>query len=335
MRTTLDPRLIDPTGNECGLVVDVRDEKRALLFDLGELRLLAPRVLLRVAQAFVSHAHMDHFSGFDHLLGLGLGRVRRLVLWGGPGFTDQVEHKLRAYTWNVVHRYAVPMLIEAHAIGPDGTRRCARFDSRRGFERHDLAPVDEPSDLLLDDPLFGVRACFVDHEMPVLAFAIEEKAQLRVATDRIAAMGLATGAWLRTLKTAVLAGAPDDTPIEALCHHPGGPQPQRRTVGELRTLVLDPVPGRRIGYVTDLRFTPDNIAQLTRLLSDVDLLYIEAVFLDVDRDHARRKNHLTARQAGEIARALRARRVVPFHFSPRYRGSEAALQAEVRQAWLA
>jgi ribonuclease Z len=356
VRTPLDLQLVDPSGNEPGLVVDLRDERRALLFDLGEIARLAPRRLLRVTHAFVTHTHMDHFAGFDHLLALGLGRVRRLVLWGGPGFADQVEHKLRAYTWNVVHRYEVPMRIEAHALGLDGTRVHARFDSRRCFERCDEPATEaaedgvgaeadvgaeggvgpeRSSDVLLDEPLFSVRACIVDHEMPVLAFAVDEKAQVRVAADRIGALGLATGAWLRALKQAVLAGAPDDTPIDLAWRDRGGDHAERRSVGELRPLVLDTVPGRRIGYVTDLRFTPANVEQLARLLDGADLLYIESVFLDADREQAARKNHLTARQAGEIARRLRARRVVPFHFSPRYRGGEEALRAEVEQAWRA
>jgi ribonuclease Z len=334
MRTTLDPHLVDPSGNEPGLVVDVRDEHRALLFDLGEIDRLAPRVLLRVTHAFVTHTHMDHFAGFDHLLALGLGRMPRLVLWGGPGFADQVEHKLRAYTWNVVHRYEVPMRIEAHALEADGSRTHASFDSAERFQRRN-APPNPPADddLLLDDPLFSVRARIVDHEMPVLAFAIDEKAQVRVATDRIAAMGLAAGAWLRTLKQAVLAGAADDTPIDIAWCDRAGAHTGQRCVGELRPLVLDTVPGRRIGYVTDLRFTEANIDQLTRHLSDVDLLHIESVFLDAERDHALRKNHLTARQAGEIARRLRARKVVPFHFSPRYHGREDAVRAQVWAAW--
>jgi ribonuclease Z len=346
MRTTLDPHLVDPSGFEPGLVVDVRDERRALLFDLGEIGRLAPRLLLRVTHAFVSHAHMDHFAGFDHLLALGLGRVRRLVLWGGPGFADRVEHKLQAYTWNVVHRYEVPMTIEAHALGEDGTRVHARFESTRGFARederagssgtsgtsNDAAPPDGGA-LLLDEPLFRVRAAIVDHEMPVLAFAIDEKAQVRVAADRIAAAGLTTGPWLRTLKQAVLAGAPDATPIELAWRDRAGEHAAQRTVGELRALVLDTVPGRRIGYVTDLRDTTANLAQLTRVLADVDLLYVESVFLDADRAQAQRKNHLTTRQAGRIARQLRARRVVPFHFSPRYRGHEATMRAEVEAAW--
>ena len=196
MRTVLEPRLIDPTAFEPGLVVGVRDHKRALLFDIGpQIRALPPRVLLRATHVFVTHTHMDHFAGFDHLLAVGLGRVRRLVLWGGPGFCEQVGHKLAAYTWNVVQRYEVPMTIEAHALLPDGSRQEARFESARGFERTEpfaAAGGNKPSEcskggaaddrhaaegvhLLLDEPLLRVSAVFVDHEMPVLAFAIEER----------------------------------------------------------------------------------------------------------------------------------------------------------------
>lgn len=280
---------------------------------------------------------MDYFAGFfDHLLALGLGRMRRLVLWGGPGFADQVKHKLRAYTWNVVHCYEVPMLIEAHAVAADGSRVQARFDSVHGFARSDgPSECDGTSDVLHDEPLLWVRARAVDHEMPVLAFALGEKAQVRVAADRIAALGLTTGAWLRVLKHAVLAGAPDDTPIDVTWCDLDGPHAQRRTVGELRRSVLDTVAGRRVGYVTDLRCSEANVEQLARLLDGVDLLYIEAMFLDVDGEHARRKSHLTARQAGEIARRLRAKKVVPFHFSPRYRGREEVVRAEVHAAWTA
>ena len=46
-----------------------------------------------------------------------------------------------------------------------------------------------------------------------------------------------------------------------------------------------------------------------------------------------RKNHLTAAQAGRIARAAQAKLVQPFHFSPRYEGREAELVAELQAAW--
>lgn len=333
MRTVLDPHLLDPSGREPGLVVEVRDRRRSLLFDLGDIARLGPRTLLRTTHAFVTHAHMDHFAGFDHWLATGLGRMPAMTLWGGPGFCDRLEHKLRAYTWNVVHRYAVALVIEAHAVEADGRQRGARFDSRDAFRRQDLPPGAATGDVLLDEPLLRVRARIVDHEMPVLAFAIEETAQVRVAADRIAAMGLATGAWLQALKTAVLAAAPDDTPLDVRWRDARGDHQRTYAVGELRPLVLDTAPGRRIGYVTDLRYTPANLAQLDRLLGGVDLLHIECVFAEADRDLARQRNHLTARQAGSIARRLAARRLVPFHFSPRYAGAEDALREQAFAAW--
>jgi ribonuclease Z len=60
---------------------------------------------------------------------------------------------------------------------------------------------------------------------------------------------------------------------------------------------------------------------------------IEAVFLEEDAEDAARKYHLTARQAGAIARAAGARVIVPFHFSPRHAHCEARLRAEAQAAF--
>jgi ribonuclease Z len=333
MRHLFEPRLVNDAFGDPGLYVDFRDERRALLFDLGDISALPPRKLLRLSQVFVTHAHMDHFSGFDHLLRVVLGRKENLVLHGGPGFVAQVEHKLRAYTWNVVHRYEVALVIDARETAADGRGLRARFSSRNGFEREDGAPFTVPDDILHDETAFRVRGRFVDHGVPCLAYAVEEKAHVNVAKDRLAALGVSTGAWLSILKHAVLTGAPETTPIPMRWRDRQGEHATTRSLGELEHLVLDVAPGRRIGYVTDLRHTESNLETLSRLLAGVDILFIESVFLDADVAHAQRKNHLTARQAGEIARRVGARAVVPFHFSPRYQDRAPELAAEVRAAW--
>jgi ribonuclease BN (tRNA processing enzyme) len=179
----------------------------------------------------------------------------------------------------------------------------------------------------------GVRGRFVDHEMPCLAFVVEEKARARVAKDRLAALGVCTGSWLRELKLAVLSAAPAHTPIHLHWRDRQGEHDMTRSVGELAEVILDVAAGQRIGYVTDLRFTEANRRTLVQLLAGVDQLFIESVFLDADRAHAERKNHLTARQAGQIAREVGARAVVPFHFSPRYGQRAAQVAAEVQAAW--
>jgi ribonuclease Z len=333
MRCLFEPRLVNDVFGDPVLYVDFRDERRALLFDLGDISALPPRKLLRTSHVFVTHAHMDHFAGFDHLLRIVLGRKPRIALYGGPGFVDQVEHKLRAYTWNVVHRYEVELAIDVREIAPDGRVQRACFSSRTGFARAGCEPFAVVGDALHDETTFRVRARFVDHDIPCLAYAIEERARFRLAKQRLGELGVSTGAWLRELKRAILTGAPDDTPIRVEWRDREGAHAMTRAVGELRHVVLDVVAGRRIGYVTDLRYTEPNVDTLQELLAGVDVLFIESVFLDEHREHATRKNHLTARQAGTIARRIGARAVVPFHFSPRYEERSSALIAEVQAAW--
>lgn len=333
MRHLFEPRLVNDVLGDPGLYVDFRDERRALLFDLGDITALPPRKLIRLSHVFVTHAHMDHFAGFDYLLRVVLGRKAGLVLFGGPDFIAQVEHKLRAYTWNVVHRYAVELVLDVREIGTDGCGRRARFSSRKAFAREPCSPWELAGDVLHEETMFRVRGRFVDHDIPCLAYALEEKAQLKVAKDRLAALGLATGAWLRELKQAVLTGAPDAMPIQVRWRDRLGEHELTRSVGALRDVVLDVTRGRRVGYVTDLRFTEPNVQALAGLLTGIDQLFIESVFLHEDREHAARKHHLTAMQAGQIARQVGAASIVPFHFSPRYEGRSAALVAEARTAW--
>jgi ribonuclease Z len=335
MRQLFEARLVNDPFGDPGLYVDFRDERRALLFDLGDIATLPPRKLLRVSHVFVSHTHMDHFVGFDQMLRVVLGRKRNLALLGGPGFVAQVEHKLRAYTWNVVHRYTVELVLDVREIGAEGRGERARFSSRTGFAREPAAPFECVDDVLHDEALWRVRGRFVDHEMPCLAFVVEEKARPRVAKDRLAALGVSTGPWLRELKLAILAAAPPDTMIPLRWRDRRGEHEMSRSVGELTDVILDVAPGQRIGYATDLRFSEANRRTLAALFAGVDQLFIEAVFLEADRAHAQRKNHLTARQAGQIAREVGARAVVPFHFSPRYRPRAGDVVAEVLQAWSA
>ena len=332
MRCLFEPGLVNDAFGDPGLYVDFRDERRALLFDLGDISALPPRKLMRLSHVFVTHTHMDHFSGFDHLLRVVLGRKAGLVLFGGPEFVAQVEHKLRAYTWNVVHRYE-ELALDVREIGTDGHGLRARFSSRTGFARESGTPFVLTDDVLHDEATFRVRGRFVDHHIPCLAYAVEEKAHLNVAKDRLAALGLSTGPWLRQLKHAILTGAPATTPIAVQWRDQHGEHAMTRAISELKHLILDVAPGQRIGYVTDLRNVESNVDALSRLLAGVDRLFIESVFLDEDADHAARKNHLTARQAGEIARALGAKAVVPFHFSARYQDRPAELVAEMHAAW--
>lgn len=322
----------DPFGDPA-VFVDFRFERRALLFDLGDLAPLPARKLLRVSDVFVSHTHMDHFAGFDRLLRLSLGREQRLRLYGPPGFIDRVEHKLAAYSWNLVHNYPTDFTLEALALTPAGTLERARFRTHERFRREPLAPLEVRDGVLLDEEALRVRAVILDHEIPCLAFALEEKLHLNVWKNRLDELGLPTGPWLQELKRLVRHQAPDDTAVEIRWQDRDGTHQRRLPLGQLKREVLEIVPGQKIAYVVDAVYHAANAERIVELARDADTLFIETVFLERDADRAARRYHLTAAQAGRLARAARAKALAPLHFSPRYSDQPGALQREAEAAF--
>ena len=332
MRPIFHPELVNDTFGDPGLFLDFAFERRALLFDLGDITRLAPRKILRLSHVFVTHAHMDHFMGFDWLLRICLGRETGITLFGPPGFIEQVQHKLAAYTWNLVERYPADFIVVACELQSDGRVHAAHFLCRKRFVREDLDEARPADGVLVDEPGFRVRATVLDHATPCLGYLIEEKLHVNVWRNRLAELGLPVGPWLKDLKAAVIADLPPETTISARWKE--GLQIRERllTIGELKS-ALAIVPGQRICYVTDVVYHEENVRRIVSLAREADLLFIEAVFLDEDAELAARKFHLTARQAGVIACAAKARAVIPFHFSPRYSGREAELREEVEQAF--
>jgi len=326
MRPVFVPMLLhEPTGDP-GLWVDLFDENRALLFDLGDTGALPARKLIRVERVFVTHTHLDHFIGFDRLLRLVLPRDRPLTITGPAGFLERIRGKIAAYTWNLIGGY--PVTITAEEIDGDVVRT-ERYTGAGGMrpERHDERRF---AGTVHAERLFTVHAATLDHGIPVLAFALRETEKLTVNRDRLTRDGLLAGPWLRDLKQAVRRCRPGDGTIPAATV--AGP-PRVGAVEDLAERYLLRAPGQRIVYVTDFRHTPDNVAAVVDLARGADLLVCEATFLDADRALADERGHVTARQCGEIARAAGVKRLVPFHFSPRYKGRESAIVAEAADAF--
>jgi len=318
MKPLFHPRLVNDPFGDPGLYIDFLFDRRAILFDLGDLSPLSARQILKVSHAFVSHTHMDHFAGFDTLLRLLLGREKVLHLYGPPGFIDRVGHKLAAYTWNLVANYQSDFVVQATEVHPDGTLLAAEFRSRTEFRRVPLDPPDMPAGLLLDEETFQVRVTFLDHQIPCLAFALEEKFHVNVWKNGLEDLGLPTGPWLRELKSAVARGEPDGMPVSVRWRENGSFLERTVSLGDLKEKVLRIVPGQKIAYVTDVGYTPENVKAILDLAWGADSLFIETAFTHEEERRAAEKYHLTARQAGKLARAAGAKRLIPFHFSPKH-----------------
>ncbi len=333
MTPLIHPQLVNDPFGDPALYLEFQFQRRAMLFDLGDLQALAPRKLLRVSDAFVSHMHMDHFAGFDRLLRVCLGRDKTLRLYGPPGVLDKLAHKLAAYEWNLVANYAADFTIEAAEFAGDGVWQTAIFRCRSAFAREAGPQQQNAPGIAREEPDLCLRTAMLDHDIPSLAFSLEESRHVNVWKNRLEEMGLGVGPWLREAKAAIVRGDPDDKEFHAVWRGDSGPQEKSVRLGDLRARAVTVTPGQKIAYVVDAVYSPANAERIVALAAGADSLFIEAMFLDQDAERAAARFHLTARQAGELARRAGVKRLVPFHFSPRYQGAGDTLRREAETAF--
>jgi ribonuclease Z len=331
MRPLFHPSLVNGRYGDPTVYVETLFEKRSLLFDVGEIASLAPRRIRRIDQIFVSHAHIDHFIGFDHLLRLLVGHEKSVQLFGPSGFAKRVFHKLQAYRWNLVESYPCDLVFVVSELATTNSISTTQFRLRKAFEAEPSVSRKTVAGVLCDEPTHRVSAAILEHGTPCLAFALQEAAHVNVWKNRLLERGLPVGQWLRSLKKAVVERRADDHLIRI---DEAATSDRLVPLASLRDL-LTVTAGQKIAYVTDVADTLANRAAIVALIENADVLFIDAAFAGADAALARERAHLTTTAAGEIAREANVRRVEPFHFSPRYMGEQERMLAEVMASFRA
>lgn len=129
----------------------------------------------------------------------------------------------------------------------------------------------------------------LDHGMPCQGYRIDEADGLRMLPAKLAEAGIS---------------GPDVGRLQAAGR-----------LGEVTLAEVSEVrPGQSFAFIMDTR----RCAGAVQLASGVDLLVIEATFLDAEAEHAADFGHLTAREAARIAADAGVRELVLTHFSQRY-----------------
>ncbi len=322
----------DPFGDP-GVYVEFRYRNEALLFDLGDLHSMPARKLLKVSHIFVSHTHMDHFIGFDHLLRILLGRNKHLSLFGPPGFINNVEGKIAAYTWNLVENYTNDFVLLVTEVHPERTIT-KRYRCQEAFKPEMMGGSESFDGTIMEENFFTVKGVFLDHKIPCLAYSLKEKQRVNIKRNSLEEMGLPVGAWLMRLKESILTGDPDDTPIRVWRRDRGKEIVEKiLTLGELKTNIVKITPGQKITYITDAVYGEENACRIVELAHMSDMIFIETCFLEEDAGRAAEKYHLTAAQAGGLARRAGVKKMTIFHFSPKYKKKGDLLMNEAMSAF--
>jgi len=320
MKPTFHARLVNSPFEDPCLYVRLLRERRAFMFDIGNVSRLSPRSLLRVTDLFVSHTHIDHFIGFDSLLRVCLRRESPLRVFGPSNMIDAVEGKLRGYSWNLIHEY--PLRLEVFAIDGRVVHR-AGFNAESSFKKIDMG-VASFSGIVLEETGFRVRAETLNHDIPCLAYTLEEDIHINIDKSALAERGLPVGPWLSELKRAIREALPDDTLFKA--------GEREITLSKAKEIALI-TKGQKLSYVTDASPDEENIKKIIDMVRGSDSLFIEAYFLGADYERAVQRNHLTARLAGRIAREAGVKNLNLMHFSPKYKDNPESLVQEAMSEW--
>jgi len=330
MRPSFHSRLINGPFDDPGLFIPFQFQNRAVIFDLGDINRLAPKDILKISHAFVSHTHMDHFIGFDRLLRLSLGRPKNLSLYGPPGFLKNVEGKLAGYTWNLADKYNYPLSLQISEVHPQYTL-CRQYRCRDRFQPL-RDPVEQPfAGILYEEPAFKISAVILDHKIPCLGFSIQERFHINIIKDGLTALALTPGPWLTEFKQALYSQADPASKFEAKFDRQ---KPAKHFIlAALADKIARITPGQKISYITDVVYSQSNRKRIVALVKGSDHLFIEAAFMEQDREIAERKHHLTTRQAGHLAGTAQVKQLTVFHFSPRYTAMELRLRQEAATAY--
>lgn len=309
----------DAFGDPCVYVKLLR-EKRALLFDLGDIRKIPFSELLKLSHIFVTHTHIDHFIGFDQVLRAILRREKPLKIYGPKNIINCVQGKLRGYTWNLLSDY--PLSIEVYEI-TNGKLKGAKFSASQAFKLQRINTERIRDNIIVEDVQFKVKAKELSHGIPVIAYSIEEDFHINVDKVVLESEGFPIGPWLGELKRLIKRYYQLDStgklklkervPENIFIHTPKGTKNLEELFGLLRI-----TKGEKISYVMDIAPTEENVNKVIEFVKYSDILFCEAYFSSEDSDRAIERNHLTTTLTGKIARDAKVGELVILHISPKY-----------------
>jgi ribonuclease Z len=335
MTPSFHPRLVNGPFDDPGLFVPFLFEKRAFILDLGDIYSLSARDILKITHVFITHTHIDHFTGFDRLLRLVLGREKDLYLFGPEGFLKNVEGKLAGYTWNLVKNFDNRLNLHVTEVHPD------HMITRQYLCQNRFIPTTETesdagkkpfSGTLVKEPALSVSAAILDHGIPCLGFTMKERFHVNIKKDSLLDLGLKPGPWLKEFKQALYDNKPLDSRFEVKFKE-GNTKKKSFVLCDLKNRIALITPGQKVTYIADAVYSKSNVNKILELANETDYLFIESAFLEKEREIAKKKYHLTAFQAGTIGGLAKARQFTLFHFSPRYADQEHLMQNEAMAAY--
>jgi len=318
-RTFSEIRLVNGSTGDPVLFIDYPGKDDSLLFDGGDNGRLSLTRLGDLAAVFITHHHVDHFVGLDRIVRANMDRDKVLHVFGPANTIAKVYDRINAYEYPYFPFQKI--VLRVTEVVP-GKLRTGLLECTRRFPEPTVTETPWTGPLLYDSPHLQVEAAFTDHTVPGLAFALVEKVGYHPDPAKLARGTLRAGAWVQEALKRLRAGDPADTRLEI-----DGGTFSLKTLAEQYFAVS---PSTRVTYITDTALSEASRPGLLKLAHKATRLYCDSFYAQAQMKQAQQYRHMTATQAGELAKAAKVDQLILIHFSQRYAGKYEALIDEAR-----
>ncbi len=220
--------------------------------------------------------------------------------------------------WHGDHVLGVPGLLQTlmlnnysktlYIYGPKGTRKffnlMFKIFVKVGKIKTEVKEISKGK--VFETPEFIIEAEQMQHGTPCLAYSFKEKDKIRVNKEKIEKLGL------KGKLVGELAKGNDIIWNEKVIKAKNYTYKQK---------------GKKISIIFDTAFNNNAI----KLARDSDLLICESTYSENEKELAKEYKHLTAKEAGKIAKKAKIKKLILTHISQRYENKEKILLNEAKK----
>ncbi|MDF1697575.1 MAG: hypothetical protein P1U56_17150 [Saprospiraceae bacterium] len=294
------PELKSKPSEDISILVKLDNHAWNYLCECGDASALTVKEIQNSKAVFISHTHIDHFVNFDAVIRHQIGMERRVVICGPKGIADQVQSKIKSYTWNLIEKGSIIFElreyeheeIKVYEIEPPN------------WELKKLPSLT--GNRLYEDKDFVVTATLLDHKIPVLAYLFKEHDTVKIDIGK---SGFQGGKWVKDLKVAFENESPD-APIQI--------QDKTYVAKDLYHL-LSIKKGDSLGIIMDHAAHTENHTKIKKHFTGCNTVFVESFYLNEDREQAETNFHSYAKQSGKIMAEAKVKNPIPVHFSRKYK----------------
>ncbi|MDO5832123.1 MAG: ribonuclease Z [Methanobrevibacter sp.] len=246
------------------------------LFDCGEgtqrQLIFAKASPMKISKIFLSHYHGDHILGLPGLIqSMNFrGREKKLTIYGPKGLYD-----LKDALFNLGYS-KIEFPIEFIEIGSE--------------------TVESTEEYI-------IKSQYVNHNVPALAYSIEELKKPRFIREKAIELGVPVGPDFGRLHNG------EEVEVDGKIIKP-------------EQVLGPPRKGNKIVYSGDT--TP--CEEMVEFAKDSTILIHESTYMNEDADKAKENFHSTSSDAAEIAKASNSKELILTHFSTRYTKTDELLK---------